>query len=156
MNEPSTLKDVVDSWEITTETACTSALAYMIYPARNPSGMVPCYNIQLFNQQNGSFEADLRIFQVYLAQGEWKDSPIKHLSVGLSYSHARIRHKVPPMRKPDTDESAVWSSVKGESSDWRHLRSNRIPPRQMGHLRLIGQVDQNGTGIWGDESVSIL
>ena len=141
-------------WDNATEEACIAALTVMD-SATNSAGMAPCYNIKALNRSSGLFEADLRIFQISIPQGEWKDVSSNDMDIGLNYSNAKVTQQRGQKRKRNVDEGVAWSPVYGQaSSDWLHGKSDRLPPRKIGYLELVGQVDQDAIGWLKDKYIT--
>lgn len=77
-------------WETTTTAACTANLQSLNGVASNPSGLAICYNLPMFNNQTGVFEADLRIYKVSEPTGSFANIPSNSIQVGLSYIGATV------------------------------------------------------------------
>ena len=76
-------------WNTTTTAACESALS-VITRAVNPSGIVACYNIPYFDNTTGAFEADLRMYQVNAATGNFTGVSSDQISLSLTYPDASV------------------------------------------------------------------
>ncbi|KAI0150708.1 hypothetical protein GGR57DRAFT_180926 [Xylariaceae sp. FL1272] len=59
-----------DQWNTDTMAACMGSLS-SLGAASNPSGMAVCYNLAQLNTNDGTFVADLRMFQVSTPSGAW-------------------------------------------------------------------------------------
>jgi len=77
-------------WDTEAETACLNAMNSLNGNAGNPTGLVVCYNIPYLNAQNGSFESELRIFNVSQPTGEWVGVSAAEMMVSIQYAGATI------------------------------------------------------------------
>jgi len=77
-------------WDAEAETACVNAMDGLNGNAGNPTGLVVCYNIPYLNTQNGTFEAELRIFNVSQPTGDWVGITAAQMMVTLEYAGATI------------------------------------------------------------------
>ncbi|KAI0394156.1 hypothetical protein F5Y17DRAFT_271961 [Xylariaceae sp. FL0594] len=77
-------------WENTTLSACISTLS-TLPAATNPSGMAICYNLVQLDTDNGTFMADLRLFQVSPPTGDFEDVAPQQMKGGLSFNGATGR-----------------------------------------------------------------
>ncbi|KAL1897122.1 hypothetical protein Sste5346_004327 [Sporothrix stenoceras] len=77
------------AWDDTATTACNSALV-KLPESSNPSGTCICYNLPALDNTTGTFEADLRLFQLSTPSGEFEGIPPENIQVGLSYSGASV------------------------------------------------------------------
>lgn len=59
--------------------------------ASNPTGLVVCYNVPYLDQTNGTFEAELRVFNVSMPTGEWAGVTASEMMVTLQYQGATIQ-----------------------------------------------------------------
>ncbi|KAH6612938.1 hypothetical protein B0J18DRAFT_71209 [Chaetomium sp. MPI-SDFR-AT-0129] len=91
----------MEAWNTAANSACRDALKG-IPEATNPSGTCVCYNLPLLNSQTGTFEADLRLFQISSPRGEFQGIPPDKIEVELSYNGASVSEvngqPVPPTR----------------------------------------------------------
>ena len=77
------------AWNTIANTACQAALKHL-HAASNPSGTCVCYNLPLLNNSTGTFEADLRLFQLSEPTGDFQGIPQDSIEVELSYNGASV------------------------------------------------------------------
>ncbi|OTB03880.1 hypothetical protein M426DRAFT_59700 [Hypoxylon sp. CI-4A] len=76
-------------WNTDTSAACMTALSQLT-AASNPSGTAVCYNLFSLDTNDGSFMADLRLFQISNPFGDFENIPPEDISVGLQYNGASV------------------------------------------------------------------
>ncbi|PGH05807.1 hypothetical protein GX51_02780 [Blastomyces parvus] len=69
--------------------ACLTALGDL-ESVVNPSGMAACFNIPYFDKETGTFEADLRVYQVNEASGEFAGIPASEYTLQMNIPQATI------------------------------------------------------------------
>ena len=74
----------------TADAACLSAVNGLQPNSTGPSGMAICYNVPYLDMASGTFQADLRMYQVAPASGMWASLPKGSISVELSYPGATV------------------------------------------------------------------
>jgi hypothetical protein len=79
----------MEQWDTSTAAACMSALS-QLNNATNPSGTAVCYNLPSLDNSTGSFTADLRLFQVSEAYGDFSGISQSNIQVGVSYDGATV------------------------------------------------------------------
>lgn len=77
-------------WDSDTQAACIQTLQSLNGVASNPSGLAICYNLPMFDNTTGVFEADLRIYKVSEPTGSFANIPSNSIQVGLSYIGATV------------------------------------------------------------------
>jgi len=80
----------VAAWNDAANKACQDALREM-QVASNPSGTCVCYNLPLLDNSTGTFEADLRLYQVSEPTGQFQGIPQDQIEVELSYNGASVQ-----------------------------------------------------------------
>lgn len=78
------------TWKNQTAAACVKSLSVLNGKASNPSGLAACYNVQSWNSNTGIFEADLQLYRIAAATGDWVALMTQAVNVGLSYSGATV------------------------------------------------------------------
>lgn len=79
------------AWDAQASQACNAALSQYQYPEdSNPSGTSVCYNLPALDNTTGTFEADLRLYQVSAPSGAFSGIPPQNVQVALSYSGASV------------------------------------------------------------------
>ncbi len=81
---------IPSTWKAKTAAACMTSLAALNGKASNPSGLAACYNIASWNSSTGIFEADLQLYRIAAATGDWMTLMTQAVNVGLSYSSATV------------------------------------------------------------------
>lgn len=107
-----------------TKAACQSALAILKGVPASVSGMSACYNVAYFDTTTGEFEANLLLYQVGPATGNWSTVNPATMQVGLSY--------------PGAD---VASGTPNEKRDNRLVIRGSIP--LITNLNFVGQVEDS-------------
>lgn len=79
----------MEAWNEAANQACRDSLR-MIQTATNPSGACVCYNLPALNNVTGTFEADLRLFQLSQPSGDFSGIPQDKIEVGLTYQGASV------------------------------------------------------------------
>ncbi|KAK4130255.1 hypothetical protein BT67DRAFT_228129 [Trichocladium antarcticum] len=79
----------VAAWNDAANKACRDALRNLPQ-ASNPSGACVCYNLPILNNNTGTFEADLRLFQASEPTGEFEGIPQAQIEVELNYRGASV------------------------------------------------------------------
>ncbi|KAK4234611.1 hypothetical protein C8A03DRAFT_18521 [Achaetomium macrosporum] len=79
----------LEAWNTQTDKACQEALK-KVSIASNPSGACVCYNLPLMNNATGTFEADLRLYQLSEPRGDFQGIPQDQIEVELSYKGASV------------------------------------------------------------------
>lgn len=77
------------AWDNTATAACNNALV-KLPTSTNPSGTCICYNLPALDNVTGTFEADLRLFQLSTPSGEFEGIAPENIQVGLSYTGASV------------------------------------------------------------------
>ncbi|KAK0723398.1 hypothetical protein B0T26DRAFT_642955 [Lasiosphaeria miniovina] len=77
------------AWDDQANKACNAALKDLKL-ASNPSGAVICYNLPALNNVTGTFEADLRLYQLNEPTGDFAGIPPEKIQVGLTYKGASV------------------------------------------------------------------
>jgi hypothetical protein len=77
------------AWDSMANSACNDALSHLS-GASNPSGTCICYNLPALDNTTGTFEADLRLFQVSSPTGDFTGIPAQNIQVGLAYKGASV------------------------------------------------------------------
>ncbi|KAK3903381.1 hypothetical protein C8A05DRAFT_32880 [Staphylotrichum tortipilum] len=79
----------MEAWNTAANAACREALQ-SLQLATNPSGACVCYNLPLLNNVTGTFEADLRLFQLNEPTGLFQGIPQGTIEVELFYNGASV------------------------------------------------------------------
>lgn len=140
----SAASDQSSTWDKDTEAACTEALSKANGGPPNPSGMVACYNIRSFNNSNGIFQADLRLYRTSPPTGDW--ATLKSMSVGLLCQGASLTMNNPNNKKRE-DEMLSWPPVRRAT---RHantlIRSAPASPQKLKDMTFDGKLHDDEMG----------
>ncbi|KAK3323277.1 hypothetical protein B0T19DRAFT_200692 [Cercophora scortea] len=77
------------AWDAQANSACIAALT-ALPSSSNPSGTCVCYNLPALDSTSGTFEADLRLFQLNQPTAEFLGIPPANIQVSLSYKGASV------------------------------------------------------------------
>lgn len=140
----SAASDPSSSWDKDTEAACTEALSKANDSPPNPSGMMACYNIRSFNNSNGTFQADLRLYRTSPPTGDW--ASLKSMSVMLLCQGASLTMNQPNNKKRE-DEILSWPPVRRAT---RHgitlIRSAPASPQKLKDMTFDGKLHDDEMG----------
>jgi len=78
------------TWNAQAAKACMSAVTNLKGNANNPSGTVACYNVPFLNTTSGTFEAELRIFNVSQSTGDFVGVSQDNFFITLQYEDASL------------------------------------------------------------------
>lgn len=115
----------LQAWAKETTAKCISRLS-SISKASNPSGIVVCYNLPFLSTDSGVFAADLRLYQVSAAEGNWS-SVGGNIDVSLMYNGAAVQ-----LRNETTEEAAATESASASTTG----------PEKVQEFHFIGQIDK--------------
>lgn len=87
MNNNGTMN--MTAWDTLANQKCTEALL-KLSSATNPTGACVCYNLPALNNSTGTFEADLRLYQVSTPSGDFAGIPQSNIQVSLAYQGASV------------------------------------------------------------------
>ncbi|KAL8754597.1 MAG: hypothetical protein Q9199_004234 [Rusavskia elegans] len=133
-----------DDWKSETAAACMMSLAALNGHASNPTGLAACYNIQSFNSSTGVFEADLQLYRIAVASGNWASLMTQAVNVGMSYSDATI---APSNGNRMRDEEAL-STTQARSDDVGRSKIRRVAaaPAMVQEMSFVGKLNGNVMG----------
>lgn len=115
----------LQAWAKETTEKCISRLS-TITKASNPSGIVVCYNLPFMSADSGVFAADLRLYQVSAAEGNWS-SVGGNIDVSLMYNGAAVQ-----LRNETTEEAAATALASASATG----------PEKVQEFHFIGQIDK--------------
>ncbi|KAH8846383.1 hypothetical protein MCOR27_009189 [Pyricularia oryzae] len=87
MNSNGTIN--MTAWDTLANEKCTQALL-KLPAATNPTGACVCYNLPALNNITGTFEADLRLYQLTAPSGDFAGVPQSNIQVSLAYQGASV------------------------------------------------------------------
>lgn len=129
----------LETWEAETNAACQSTLSALTRVS-SPSGMSVCFNIPSLSTENGTFEADLRLYRVSPPRGSWADVDPRDVNVNVAFANARVNSVA---EREISGMGLVGDLVtRQENSD----NSTNLPEQVQSYM-LIGRInDANMTG----------
>ncbi|KAL3418049.1 hypothetical protein PVAG01_11059 [Phlyctema vagabunda] len=125
------------TWNLETQAACSSALSLMNGTTTNPSGMAVCYNIPTLDSTTGVFEADLRLYMIAPATGDFASIPTENVMVALNYAGATVSAVNSTQLKARTDESLI-SWPRGEKG----VEKRAAMPVETQVYYFVGQINK--------------
>lgn len=100
------------TWNNEAGQKCAEAVAKLNGKANNPSGLTACYNIPFLDDTKGMFEAEVRIFNVSVATGDFVGVNQGTMMLNLQYSNASLMSDSSfPVRRMVKRQSAASSSA---------------------------------------------
>lgn len=127
------------SWDRTTEAACLKGFHDHGDTTSSPSGIAACYNIKYFDDTTGVFQADLRLYRISPATGDWAKIRSDGVSIKLSCKGASIATGKMQMGKRD-DRSETWSQVQ-KLRVFR--RSTPSSPKMLQQMDFYGEIRED-------------
>lgn len=109
LNQDGTIN--MTAWDAQVNDACSKALS-SLPEASNPSGTCICYNLPALDNVTGTFEADLRLYQLNTPTGDFAGIAPQNIQVGLSYSGASVS----PVSASTAEQKVVTKVVQRQSS----------------------------------------
>ncbi|KAF2668481.1 hypothetical protein BT63DRAFT_414486 [Microthyrium microscopicum] len=79
------------TWNAQADQACSGVVMKLNGQAGNPSGMVACYNVPFLDTQKGTFEAELRIFNVSMPSGDFAGTSATNMMVTFKFQSASVQ-----------------------------------------------------------------
>jgi hypothetical protein len=78
-------------WNTQADEKCKEAIRRLNGTASNPSGMAACYNVPFLDPNKGTFEAELRIFNVSMPTGDFVGVTANSMLVTFQYNSASLQ-----------------------------------------------------------------
>lgn len=127
------------AWEAETIAACTSTLMTVAAAnSTNESGMAVCYNLPTLDSTTGTFQADMRLFRVADATGNFAGLSGDGIQVGLSYSGASVK----PVNSSTVAKRELYSLISWPSSKRANgLYSRATTPTLTQSYTFSGQIN---------------
>lgn len=122
------------AWDAQASQACKAALSNLA-EASNPSGTSVCYNLPALDNTTGTFEADLRLYQLSAPSGQFSGIPPQDIQVALSYSGASVS----PVNSSTASQEAAASAVARRQNMPRSDGSN---VKLLQRYLFVGQIDK--------------
>ncbi|KAL8947511.1 MAG: hypothetical protein Q9222_006216 [Ikaeria aurantiellina] len=131
-----------NDWRNQTAAACMKSLTALGGQASNPSGLAACYNIKSLDTKTGVFEADLQLYRIAAATGDWVSLMTQAVNVGLSYSDATVA----PSNTNRRRSHEVSPSVTTKPSEVQRSRVERAAvasPSMVQDMSFVGKINEN-------------
>lgn len=125
------------TWDLETNEACVDALRHPL-GSINPSGNCVCYNLPSLNANTGVFEADLRLYRILQARGDWARVSPRDMKVGVQFRGANV---MPIARNQLTGSGMVDNSTRAIVA--RDLLPRDIEPQLLQTYTFRGQIDED-------------
>ncbi|KAL8835086.1 MAG: hypothetical protein Q9170_003463 [Blastenia crenularia] len=129
------------TWLDRTSAACIKSLSALNGIASNPTGLAACYNVRKLNSATGVFEADLQLYRIAAATGDWVALMTQSVNVGLSYSGATVAPSGQNQKREELPSRALTDSsiVRGA----RVRRAAVAGPTLVQDMTFVGKVNKN-------------
>ena len=118
-----------------TKDACLKALAMWNGKVSSATGMAVCYDVGFLDETLGEFSADVLIYQVVPATGNWSRIEPKSMNVGLSFPAASVASQGPMPEKRDAPQSSAMKLVVRDSA-----------PSLITNMTFVGQISDSWMG----------
>ncbi|KAL9116803.1 MAG: hypothetical protein Q9187_006668 [Circinaria calcarea] len=123
----------------TTNLACLKALGTPNDQASNPSGITVCYNVLSFDNSTGAFQADLQLYQISPASGDWAVLQEQGMDLKLSYPSTTVAPIYNSSIVERANELNSWLPISAVEGPELHRRTDS--PRIIADLSLTGSID---------------
>ena len=125
------------TWDAQTTAACEAQLS-TLEQSSNPSGTCVCYNLPSLDADTGLFVADLRLYKVSDARGDFTGIQPADVQVGIMYDGATVQ-RVGPVGNDD-EQTDLKRSDEGVESLAK--RQSTIPELLQTYI-FVGQIDES-------------
>ncbi|KAL8996216.1 MAG: hypothetical protein Q9169_004238 [Polycauliona sp. 2 TL-2023] len=129
----------VEDWKGETVAACMKSLAVLDGHASNPTGLAACYNIQSFNSSTGVFEADLQLYRIAAATGNWASLMTQAVNVGMSYSDATVAASNSNRKREEETSSTTQAGL--DYDDRSRVRRVAADPSMVQQMDFVGKLN---------------
>lgn len=130
------------TWRNQTAAACMQSLTALNGKASNPSGLAACYNIQSFESSTGIFNADLQLYRVAAATGDWVALMTHAVNVGLSYADPAVAPGNPNHKREQ--ELALGTPAEARKVERpRARRAAAAAPTMVQEMAFLGKINGN-------------
>ena len=119
--------------------------------ASNPSGISACYNIRTLNNSTGAFNAQLSLYRIASASGDWTQLQNSGVSIGMAYPDATVTMQSHVTWK--RGEMFYRGPIMHAVDQHLEKRSSIVAPRMLQTLLFDGQVHNGSIGGLEDEYV---
>ncbi|KAL8675435.1 MAG: hypothetical protein Q9168_000136 [Polycauliona sp. 1 TL-2023] len=139
-------------WKTETAAACMKSLGVLNGRPSNPTGLAACYNIQSFNSSTGVFEADLQLYRIAAATGDWASLMTQGVNVGLSYSDATIAARNPKHKRAATPTT----QAARDQVDRSRVRRAAADPTMVQETTFVGKLNAGVMGQVNDTNGKVI
>lgn len=144
-NTPMTSSGKLDvgAWNTMAEAACTKSLDALKGVASNPAGLAVCYNVPQLNEATGVFQADMRLYNISKATGDFQTIPPQQVFVGLSFTGATVQavnSSQLAMKRSPSSSSDLVSLISWPRGEEGPLEKRSTAPFQVQSYAFVGQV----------------
>ncbi|EXJ90682.1 hypothetical protein A1O1_03786 [Capronia coronata CBS 617.96] len=87
----------------TISAACIDSLS-KVTSVDNDAGLAACYNILQFDSQQGAFEADLRLYQMFDPSGDFQGVAVNDIMLSVTYPASTMFQSLTKRKKRDVGE----------------------------------------------------
>ena len=131
-------------WDAQASAACMNAIDMLNGNSSNPTGLIACYNVPYLDQNNGTFEAELRIFNISMPTGQWVGVTASQMMVALSFQDATIQASdgLVPVKR-DMDFQPLLKRQMTTTSSMMATTTSMMTPSQVAIRTYVGQIHQN-------------
>lgn len=133
---------IPSTWRTQTAAACMDSLAALNGKASNPSGLAACYNIASWNSSTGIFQADLQLYRIAAATGDWMTLMTQAVNVGLSYSGATVAPTGDNRKRSQESPSPIASESQMIEKS-RVPRAAAAPPTMVQEMTFVGKINKD-------------
>lgn len=136
----------LQAWDEMTDKACIESLSHLTRSS-NPTGNCICYNLPSLDPQNGTFEAEIRLYHISEPRDAWAVVPASDVKVSVSYNGASVSTvKKDVGSGPDMTSTNSSSSSSGTPTR-RTLNARQdgvpaAPPKLLQSYMLVGRIDK--------------
>ena len=128
-----------------TEAACTTALTALNGQASNPSGMAICYNVASYDNSTGAFQANIELYKISQAVGEWDTVQPQGVQLGLSYPGATIATSNNTSISKRGRNIITHTSIQPVEKR-PELIARTTSPQKVSEMSFVGRVDNSVVG----------
>ncbi|KAK7539434.1 uncharacterized protein J3D65DRAFT_644982 [Phyllosticta citribraziliensis] len=139
--------DIPQQFELDTKAACDTAMMRAAMRNVDPSGLAVCYNLPVFDNSTGRFQAELRLYNVTAPFDPWTGTEAKSISMTLSYTDATVQEQTDRnsnAAKRDVSLPLSWPPIKPRVFEVaKSLAPRANGPEQIKVITYVGQINSN-------------
>lgn len=137
--------NIPQQFELDTKAACDTAMMKMAMRNIDPSGLAVCYNLPVFDNSTGRFQAELRLYNVTAPFDPWTGTEAKSISMTLSYTDATVQEQTDRNSNAARRDIALplsWPPIK-QVEVGQSLSRRANGPEQIKVITYVGQINSN-------------